>query len=84
MTGIMKQKKPKSLLGFEPGRLGQNAVARPIMPTPRLTQKLCSKELSEKNSTPFEKTSPIRCDAMEDIKDVGRTNWSLSEWAFDE
>ena len=30
-----EEKKPKSLLGFEPGRLGQNVVALPLMPTPR-------------------------------------------------
>ena len=34
MTAVLNRKKPKSILGFEPGRLRQNAIALPLAPLP--------------------------------------------------
>ena len=34
LAAILSQKKPKSFLGFVPGLLRQNAIARPLVPPP--------------------------------------------------
>ena len=36
LTAILSPQKPKSILGFEPGLLGQNAVTLLLAPPPRV------------------------------------------------